>query len=53
MYRDITGVLEDVEELRLQDDVVNHVRSELQAMRAYMIEIPRMGDWDIGYLRKG
>jgi len=50
MFRDTRSTSEDAEELRLDDDVVNHVRLELQKMRSQSIEITRMGDWDIGYL---
>ena len=50
MFRDISTSTDDVEELRLQDDVVGQIRSELQRMRKYMAEQSRMGDWEIGYL---
>lgn len=50
MFRDTTSATDDVEELRLDDDVVNHVRFELQRMGEQIVEMARMGDWSIGYL---
>ena len=50
MFRDTRSTSEDAEQLRFDDDVVNHVRLELQKMRSQSIEITRMGDWNIGYL---
>jgi hypothetical protein len=50
MIRDTKSTTEDVEELRLDDDVVNHVRLELQRMGEQIVELTRMGDWDVGYL---
>ena len=50
MFRDTSSSSEDVEQLIFDDDVVNHVRLELQKMRSQSIEITRMGDWNIGYL---
>lgn len=50
MFRDTKSMTDDIEELRLDDDVVNHIRLELQRMGKQIVEITRMGDWDVGYL---
>ena len=51
MFKDISSTTTDgVEELRLEDDVVNEIKSELQRMQGYMVEKNRMGNWEIGYL---
>lgn len=50
MFRDTKSVTDDIEELRLDDDVVNHIKLELQRMGKQIVEVTRMGDWDVGYL---
>lgn len=50
MFRDTTSATEDVEELKMDDDVVNHIRFELQRMGEQLVEMARMGDWSVGYL---
>lgn len=52
MFRDTSDSMGDVEELKLEDDVVNQLRMELQRMRYHLPETTRMGDWDIGYLAR-
>ena len=50
MFRDTKSTTDDVEDLRLDDDVVNHVRVALQKMGEQIVEITMMGDWNVGYL---
>ena len=50
MFRDPFDSMQDVEELRLEDDVVSQIKSELDRIKKYMVEKTKMGDWEIGYL---
>jgi hypothetical protein len=50
LFREDYTPTEDIEEIKVERNVITDFKSELEKMRDTMIEIPTNGDWKIGYL---
>jgi hypothetical protein len=51
-FREEGQEMDDVEVVKLDEDVLEEIRDELENSRKCMIEATDMGEWKVGYLAK-
>jgi hypothetical protein len=50
MHGDLEKITDEIEVFRLEKNVIDHIKSDLETMTDEMVEKQGMGKWTAGYL---